>query len=262
MHLVHILGCSSFTAVQRSTTIIRITTLRSSIGGEEGALSAPPRIAKIKEALDKEANLGWDGALYLQQYKEFANYFDSKKLSPYFSTLDGLTQAMGKVSLEHQGRKIENVRINNTADGYTVNGWEAEILDNHSGVVDCYRNPKADPAILAYYNQPLYVAIKTRQQVVKASEKVLTDFYIVNEKELKGSHILSLVVKDTLGAELFQKEIPVNIIGGEVYGQLIAEGIEIPTGKVGGMCKISAVLKDASGKEVATGREFFLTVNN
>ena len=229
--------------------------------GEEGAISTPPRIVKIKEDLDKQPNLGWDGALYHEQYNEFLKFYDSKKLSPYFPSLDALTMAMGKISYEHQGRKIENSRINNVTDGYAINGWESEILENHSGIVDCYRNPKADPSILAYYNQPLYVAIKTRQQVVKASESLITDFYIVNEKDIKGPHFLSILVNDTLGKELFRKDIPVKITGGEIYGQLIAEGIVIPAGSVGGFCRITASLKTGSGKVVASGHESFLTVN-
>ena len=229
--------------------------------GEEGALSAPPRIVKIKEVLDKQPNLGWDGALYREQYNEFMDFYKTKKLSPNFSSLDALTMAMGKISFEHQGRKIESIRINNVSDGYAVNGWESEILENHSGVVDCYRNPKADPAIMAYYNQPLYVAIKTRQQVVKASESLLTDFYIVNEKDVRGPHILSILVNDTLGKELFRKDIPVKVTGGEIYGQLIADGIAIPSGSTGGLCRITASLKNVSGKVVASGHESFLTVN-
>ena len=229
--------------------------------GEEGALSTPPRIEKIKADLDKLPNLGWDGALYLEQYADFANYFTSKKLSSFFSTIDALTSAMGAISLEHQGRKIENARINNITDGYAINGWESEILENHSGIVDCFRNPKADPSILAYYNQPLYIGVKTRKQVVEIPGSFIADFYIVNEKNVNGEKTLQVSLKSPDGKVIFSKEIPVKVTGGDVYGELIAKGIEIPVQVAGGMYPIEAKLIDADGKILSTGRDEVLGVD-
>ncbi len=229
--------------------------------GEEGALSSPPRIEKIKADLDKLPNPGWDGALYNEQYKDFAHYFSSKKLSSFFPSIDALTSAMGAISLEHQGRKIENARINNITDGYAINGWESEILENHSGIVDCFRNPKADPAILAYYNQPLYIAVKTRKQVVEMPGNVLVDFYVVNEKNVNGAYQLKVSAKNPTGTEMFSKDIPVSVLGGDVYGELLAEGIEIPINATAGMYKLEVKLTDTTGKIIATGRDEVLGVD-
>ena len=51
-------------------------------------------------------------------------------------------------------------------------GIDGELL----GIVDCFRYPKSNPAIIARYNQPLYVAVKTRQQVAAAGGEVTVDF--------------------------------------------------------------------------------------
>ena len=127
------------------------TTNRTEIvyWGEEGAISAPPRLEKIKAALDAAPNEGWDGPTYLDWYRQFDEFLARKDLCDAFPTVDALTTSMGAVSHYHQGRKIETLRIDNTADGYAVNGWESEIVENHSGIVDCFRNPKADPAMMA-----------------------------------------------------------------------------------------------------------------
>ena len=61
--------------------------------------------------------------------------------------------------------------MNNLTDAYVVNGWESELTENYSGIVDCFRYPKSNPAIIARYNQPLYVAVKTRQQVLPQGER-------------------------------------------------------------------------------------------
>jgi hypothetical protein len=121
---------------------------------------------------------------------------------------------MGNISIEHQGRKIETIRLDNYTDGYAINGWEAQTIENHSGVVDCFRNLKGDTALIARYNQPLYVAVKVRKQIVELNDKVITDFYIINEKNLNGAHKLSISVKDPEGKVIFSKGVETNISGG------------------------------------------------
>ena len=135
--------------------------------GEEGAISTPPRIQMIYDQIKSTGKTGWDGLFWQSQYKAFTDYFQKKGLAPHFGSLDALTRAMGNVSFEHQGRRIEGMRMQNLGDAYMVNGWEAMPYDNHSGIVDIYRNPKGDASVLAYYNQSLYVAVASRNQVVK-----------------------------------------------------------------------------------------------
>ena len=232
--------------------------------GEEGALSTPSRLELIKKSIEKQPNIGWDGAMYLDEYKDFDNFIKQKKLEKTYKSVDALTTAMGAVSFEHQGRKIENIRIGNVSDGYAINGWESEILENHSGIVDCYRNPKADPAILGYYNQPLYVAVKPRKQVIELPGNVVVDFFIVNEKNLKGSFTLQLTAKDPQSKPFYSKQIQVSISGGDTYGQLIADNISIPLdtkGEQGGMYKIETSIVDGTGKTVATGHDEVLGVD-
>ena len=124
---------------------------------------------------------------------------------------------------EHQGRRIEGMRMQNLGDAYMVNGWEAMPYDNHSGIVDIYRNPKGDASILAYYNQPLYVAVASRNQVVKLPGTATVDFYIVNEKNLKGDHTLEIKVIAPDGKVVYTQNEKVNIEGGETFGQLLLE---------------------------------------
>ena len=229
--------------------------------GEEGAISTPPRLEKIKAELEASPNKGWDGAMYLDWFKTFDNFITRKNLRSSFPTVDALTVAMGNISIEHQGRKIETIRLDNYTDGYAINGWESEIVENHSGVVDCFRNLKGDTGLIAWYNQPLYIAVKVRKEVVETNEKVVTDFYIINEKNLIGHHKLLITVNDPAGIEIFSKEVAVTVSGGDIYGQLIAEGIEIPASAIGGMHHIDVTLSDNSGNKEAVGREQFLAVD-
>ena len=71
---------------------------------------------------------------------------------------------MGNVQFEHQGRRIQGMRMQDIGDAYVINGWEAMPYDNHSGVVDIYRNPKGTLSMFQYYTQPLYVAVASRNR--------------------------------------------------------------------------------------------------
>jgi beta-galactosidase len=196
--------------------------------GEEGAVSTPPRLGLIERELRGTTNLGWDGQVYRDWYASFDAFLSSNNLRGAFPTVDDLCSAMGTVAIEHQGRKIEDTRICDPNDGYAINGWEAELIENHSGVVDCFRNPKADPSIMAYYNQPLYVAVKPRLQVVPVGTTVPVDFHLINEKDLNGACELRITAKDFSGKDCFSTNFPVEPKGGGVYGQLLAEGVKIP----------------------------------
>lgn len=228
--------------------------------GEEGAISTPPRIEKIYEEIVRTGKNGWDGLFWRDQYQKFSNYFNEKRLASSFGTIDNLTRAMGDISLYHQGRRIEGLRMQNIGDVYAINGWEAMPYDNHSGVVDIYRNPKGNIQTLAYYNQPLYVAVSTRSQIVRCPGTAIIDFYIVNEKNLNGNHTLCIKVLSPDGQEVFNKKEQINIVGGDTFGQLLVENVSVPIKKNGGMYRIEAEIISSDGKVCAIGRDEVLGV--
>ena len=194
--------------------------------GEEGAIGTPPRLELIRSELEKEGKNGWDGDTYRAMYEAFDTYLDKEGFRASFPTVDDLTKSMGEISHYYQGRIIENVRIGNLLDGYIVNGWENTKVENHSGIVDIYRNPKTDPNLLSHYNQPLYIAVKIRNKVLAAGERTLADFFIINETNLKGGYTLEVEVKKEHKTVLSQKQ-KVRVTGGTQFGELLLEGLEI-----------------------------------
>lgn len=228
--------------------------------GEEGAISSPPRLERDKDDLDKLQYKGWDGPDFLKWYERFSSFLDDKGLRKTYPTVDDLCVAMGSVSFEHQGRKVESARMNNITDAYVTNGWESELTENYSGIVDCFRYPKSDPSIIARYNQPLYVAVKVRQQVVEAGGRIVTDFYIINEKDIKGPHKLRIDVENGKGSTITAGTYDVNVSGGEVYGELLVRDVAVPVAGPGGLVRIKAtLLKD--NRTVASGYDDVLAVD-
>jgi hypothetical protein len=245
------------------TNFYNRTTNRTEIvyWGEEGAISSPPRLDLIKAALDAAPEKGWDGQTYLDWYRRFDDFLTRKRLRDAFPTVEALTTSMGAVSYHHQGRKIEMLRINDAADGYAINGWESESVENHSGIVDCWRNPKADPAILAYYNLPLYVAVKTRSQFVQIPGSVTVDFYVINERNLHGAYTLNISVWNPSGLDMSVRTVPATLAGGDVFGELLAENVTVPVAGATGLFRIEARLCDDAENTITSGHDEVLAVD-
>ena len=190
--------------------------------GEDGAIGTPPRLQLIREELLKSGKPNnWEADDYLKWYDVYDRYLKENGFSTAFPTVDHLTRAMGNVAFYYQGRMIENVRISNTVDAYAINGWESMKLENHSGMVDNFRNTKGDQEVLAYYNQPLYLAVKMNRKVMQVGDTTYVDTYIVNEKNLKGSFTLQLKAVDEQGRTIATHKERVNVKGGNDYGQCL-----------------------------------------
>ncbi|MBO9203324.1 MULTISPECIES: glycoside hydrolase family 2 protein [Niastella] len=193
--------------------------------GEEGAIGTPPRLQLIREAILKRGkDIGWESDSYLKWYDAYNAFLKNNGFSKAYPNVDSLTRKMGNVAYYYQGRVIENVRINNITDGYAVNGWESMKLENHSGIVDNYRNLKGDPDLIAKYNQPLYVAVKLNHKVLAVGDTTTIDLYLVNEKNITGNYTLEIAARNAIGATTWHKNIPVEVKGGAVYGQLLSAG--------------------------------------
>ena len=215
--------------------------------GEENAFSAPPRLALIVQELDRRGWDGTDGAVFRRWAKKVDGFLDRKGLREVYPTLDSFCVDLGGQALLQQGRRIELMRMGDTADGYAVNGWEAMAVENNSGIVDVMRNPKGDPGILASYNAPLRLAVHSRP-VARVGDEITVDVHIINEKGLKGPH--RLVVE--YGTQRVVRDV--RVTGGDVYGELLAEGLRFRVG-TGGR---NAVCASLDGVEDARGR-FFVT---
>jgi beta-galactosidase len=229
--------------------------------GEEGAIGTPPRLELIRNELLKSGkNSGWEADDYLKWYDAYDSFLKNNKgFAKAFPSVDSLTRSMGNVSYYYQGRIIENIRINNVVDGYAINGWESMKLENHSGIVDNYRNPKGDVDLIARYNKPLYIAVKMNRKVVEEGSNTTVDFHIVNEMNLHGNYQLKATVTGNNG-EIIQTQIfPVKITGGNTYGELLKAGWIIPV-NTPGYSKVKAELIK-NGVTITSGEDQIFAVS-
>ena len=197
--------------------------------GEDGAIGTPPRLQLIRDEILKTGKtIGWESASYLQWYDAYDAFLtNTPGFRQAFPTVDALTTAMGNTAYYYQGRAIENVRLNNVTDGYAVNGWESMMLENHSGIVDNYRNPKGDVQLIARYNRPVYVAVKLTRKVLGVGDTARADFYLINEVNLHGKYRLRVQATDEQGKVILTKIMSVKASGGTIYGELLTAGLPV-----------------------------------
>ena len=228
------------------------------IYGEEGAIGTAPDLNAIRQSVLKSPNLGWDGAHYLALYNAYDRFLSEKGFRQAFPTMESFTRTLGDVAYYFQGRMIENIRINNNVDGYMVNGWEDEKIENHSGIVDCYRNIKGNKDQIAKYNRPLYIAVKVRDKVIAGSDTTSVDFFLVNENDLKGDFDLRVTV-DHNNKSICEKNFKVKATGGNCYGQLLVEDVVLPPLPYG-YNKVHAIL-EREGKVITKGEDDIFCVD-
>ncbi len=87
------------------------------------------------------------------------------------------------------------------------------------------------------------------------------DLFLVNAADISGRHTLELTLEDPAGGTVFTDSRRVNIEGGEEFGQLLAEGIELPSMQQHGRHHLRAVLNDRRGAAVADGCDDIFAVD-
>jgi hypothetical protein len=136
----------------------------------------------------------------------YNKFLDAAKLRGSFPTTESVYDGTGKKAYEFWGRVIEAARLSDSNDILTISGWESTTIENHSGIVDNLRNPKADPSLLAPHLALLLSVARPRGTVHRLGDAALVDVFLLNEtgKAVSGRLALTLTAPDgtqsTLGS--------------------------------------------------------------
>lgn len=229
--------------------------------GEMLGVGVPDNLQTVHDFYQKTGRTGYDRDDNAELYTAYDSFLAERGFKKAFPTVNDLTRSIGNRSYYHWGRILENGRICNNNDCMVVSGWESTSIENHSGIVDSHRNPKGDPQLMSYYCRPLHLAVKSRKLVIETGEPLITDYHIVNETGVSGSATLNLVVKGPDNKALDQRSISVKVTGGDVYGELLAPGIETNCYKKPGYYILEAALIQ-NNKTLVEGSERIFVVDN
>ncbi|MBR4596824.1 MAG: hypothetical protein IKO42_00285, partial [Opitutales bacterium] len=231
------------------------------VWGEEGALASPPQLELIQAEKKGKPN-GWDGQEYDTWFNGYKNYIESKGLKKNFPSITGLITSMGDIMYYEHGRILENARIADGAEIYVLNGYEDMKDDNLSGAVDCYRNLKGSPELIANHMKPLAVAVKAREKLANVGDANALDLFVLNEYVLPaGEYKISAQVRTPKGKIKKLYEGAAKISGGEKFSDLAAENLKVELNDGAGHYIITAELFDKSGKAVAGGKDEMFAID-
>ena len=134
----------------------------------------------------------------------YAAFLDKAQMRSIFPTTESVYEEIGKKSMEFWGRVIETARLSDANDILSISGWESTAIENHSGIVDNLRNPKADPKLLAPHLAPLLPVARPRGTIHTTGDEVLVDVYLLNEttKAVTGTLTLTLAAPSGKKIEL------------------------------------------------------------
>jgi beta-galactosidase len=121
-------------------------------------------------------------------------FLDRWNFRAAFPTAEKLFLSIGLRAYESWGQFMENVRICDENDMAAISGWESTAMENHSGLVDNFRDFKADPSSLADSLLPLRPIAKQHQLVVFTGERASFDLYLLNDTDTPATGKLSLTL--------------------------------------------------------------------
>ncbi|MFQ6065702.1 MAG: sugar-binding domain-containing protein [bacterium] len=229
--------------------------------GEVLGVGTPDNLEAIHKFYQENPKTGGYNKLdHLEWHTAYDQFLEEKNFRKAFPTVGDLTTSIGNKSYYFWGRIIENIRVCNLNDGMAISGWESTTIENHSGLVDVFRNFKGDPELVRYYTRPLHLAIKSRNLVLEKDRPLTSDIYIVNEVGLNGPCSLEFKVIDPEGKVLYERSWKVKVEGDDTFGELLKEGIITDCYSLPGYYTLEASLK-VGGREKVEGREKIFVID-
>ena len=219
--------------------------------------------AEIDRWYEKNNASGYDRAAHdvlADAYEKALDRYDFRKAFP---TAEALFRQIAAKQYFLAARLLENARLSNANDSFTLAGWESTTTNGHSGLVDALRQPKGDPAVLKAANTPALLVVRPRHYVIAKGEAATVDVHLVNETNLRGPFTLAVSAAEEGGGKpILEEKYPANATGGERFGELLKDGIAFTPSK-SGWVKVTASLLPLGDKPVAvlTRTESLLVVD-
>jgi hypothetical protein len=132
----------------------------------------------------------------LHAYENFLDTWDFRKAFP---TASDLFQSIGRRAYESWGQFLENIRISDANDYAAISGWESTAMENHSGLVDNFRDYKSNPHPIRTSLLPVRPVAKQKALVAALDSKVAFDLYLLNDSNQPAEGKLTFSITDPTG---------------------------------------------------------------
>jgi len=229
--------------------------------GEMATGASPDNHAAIVEWYQKNGQTGYDCDAHETILAAYEKFLDDHEFRHAFPTAEVLFQQAGAKHYFSAAHLLENARMSDDVDYIVLSGWESTAVENHSGLVDSLRQLKADPVLLHQASQPEVLVVRPRHYVVAKGDTTVVDVHQINEKNLTDSWLLTVSASMKGQAPFFKQEFPVELKGGETFGQLLKADITFKAEQPGLVTIHAALSPKAGGAPVVERDEPLLVVD-
>ena len=231
--------------------------------GELGTANSPDDDAATVRWYQENNVPGYDRAAAQTRLSAYESFLDKYQFRSAFPTSETLFEQVGARHYFAASHIVENARISDANDYIALTGWESTTIDNNSGLVDALRHLKGDPALMRQANAPDLIVVRPRHYVLAKSETAVVDAYIVNETNLHGAFTFhfSAAMNATKNQPFYEISFPVNITGGEVFGQLLKDSISFIAPMAGPVTLTAFLTASDNNQPILTRAEPLLVVD-
>jgi hypothetical protein len=194
----------------------------------------------------------------------YAAFLKHSGFAAAFPTTEVLYRELGRRCYKTWQQYMENARICDVNDYLSISGWESTSIENHSGIVDVFRDFKASPQIIAESLLPVRPVAKQRAMVWERGDKAVFDIYLLNEtsKSITGTVDFAMIAPS--GARTSLGSWPVPARQQDVFSYLVQEALQTPPLTEEGwyrfILRISGTAPGSpKGANVPFGRELWVT---
>lgn len=178
-------------------------------GEMKGAASIDNHASVLRE-IRRHGGLSYDKLDHEEQLASYEKFLDRWGFRAAFPTAEKLFLSIGRRAYESWGQFMENVRICDENDMAAISGWESTAMENHSGLVDNFRDFKADPKAISNALRPVLPVAKQKRLVLATGEKAVFDTWLLNDsdKPVAGKLTLTLTSPDGVKTQVAQYDAP------------------------------------------------------
>ena len=231
--------------------------------GELGTGNSPDDFTKTVNWYGDNNVPGYNRAADEARQKAYDQFLDKYDFRSDYPTAEKLFQEVAARHYFAASHIVESARITDANDYIALTGWESTTVDNNSGLVDALRQLKADPSLLKQANAPALMVLKARHYVVAKGDQAVVDAYIVNELNYHGPFTLhfSAALDSSPSKPFFSVTYPVNVAGGEVFGELLKDNISFTAPNAGPVTMTAFLSSSADPKPILRRNEPLLMVD-
>ena len=193
----------------------------------------------------------------------YEKFLDEPGFRAAYPTAETLFKQIGDKHYFSAARVMENARIADANDYIVLSGWESTTIDNHCALVDALRQPKGDPAMMHAATEPELLVVRPLHYVVAKGDAAVADVHIVNEVNRHGAFTLQFTaaMDSAKDQPFFTQAFPVNVTGGNVFGESLKEGISFTPPAAGPVTMTASLVASGDTKPVLQRTEPLLVVD-